>query len=307
MEIWQALVLGIVQGLSEFLPISSSGHLLLIEKFVGNLQSEQMLLFNITVHVGSLVAVLIALKDKWLPLLKKPLCKTNGYIVLACLPTVLMAILFKVFAPSLVDGNLLGAGFVMTACLLYASDNFAKDKNVSLFELTINEKTAVTLLPSSSENSHQQSGIFKHKSIRQGRLKNTHKMTRTALYNIKTSVLTGVMQGIAVLPGISRSGATISTLRLCGVKKEDATTFSFLLSIPIIIGSALYESLPLIAQKTTLSISPAVLIVGMISAFISGFVSIKFFLRIVKNRSMTIFVIYTLLMGIAVSVLQFFL
>lgn len=307
MKIWQALVLGIIQGLSEFLPISSSGHLLLFEKFIGNLQSEQMLLFNITVHVGSLVAVLIALKDKWLPLLKKPLCKTNGYIVLACIPTALMAILFKVLAPSLIDGKLLGAGFVMTACLLYASDNFAKDKNIYLFEPAIFEKSTTALMHASNKNSHQQSGIFKRTAMQQDKSNNTRKMTKSALYNIKTSVLTGIMQGIAVLPGISRSGATISTLRLCGVKKEEATTFSFMLSIPIIIGSALYESLPLITQKTTLSISPAVLLVGMISAFISGFASIKFFLKIVKNRSMSIFIVYTLLMGIAVSILPIWL
>lgn len=279
MEIWQALVLGIVQGLSEFLPISSSGHLLIVEKLIGNLPSEQMLFFNIMVHVGTLLAVLIALKDKWIPLIKKPLCKTNFLIVVACIPTVLMALLFKAFAPSLIDGKFLGMGFVLTACLLYASDSFAKDKNIPF------------LLPTQPHT---------WQSIK------SYKMTKSTLYHIKTSILTGVTQGVAILPGVSRSGATISALRLQGIKKEDATTVSFLLSIPIIIGSALYESLPLITQKTALSISPFALVIGMISAFISGLLSIKFFLKLIKNHSMTIFVIYTLLLGIIVSILPLF-
>ena len=94
-------------------------------------------------------------------------------------------------------------------------------------------------------------------------------------------------------------------MRLQGVKKEDATTFSFLLSIPIIIGSALYESIDLITGKETLDISPATLVVGVISAFISGLLSIKIFLKLIEKHSMTVFIIYTLLLGIVVSILPF--
>lgn len=302
MEIWQALVLGIVQGLGEFLPISSSGHLLLVEKLLGNLQSEQMLFFNIMVHVGTLLAVLISLKDKWLPLLKKPLCKTNAYIAIACIPTVLMALLFKTFATSLIDGKYLGMGFVLTACLLYASDNFGKDKNIHLIQMPTITKSPTKTQPTPCKNS----AFLTHNNSNTPQTKIKHKITKSTLYPIKTSVLIGVMQGVAILPGVSRSGATISALRLQGVEKEDATTFSFLLSIPIIIGSALYESLPLITQKTTLTISPIALIIGMISAFISGLISIKFFLKLIKNHSMTVFIIYTLLLGILVSVLPLF-
>ena len=127
----------------------------------------------------------------------------------------------------------------------------------------------------------------------------------TALIDTKTSILTGVLQGIAVLPGVSRSGVTISAMRLQGVEKEEATTFSFLLSIPIIIGSALYESIDLITGKEALDISPATLVVGVISAFISGLLSIKIFLKLIEKHSMTMFIIYTLLLGIVVSILPF--
>lgn len=171
------------------------------------------------------------------------------------MPTVVLAFVFKLLAPSLIDGKLLGCGFVLTACLLYAGENF--------------------------------------------------QLRKTALIDTKTSILTGVLQGIAVLPGVSRSGATISAMRLQGVEKEKATTFSFLLSIPIIIGSALYESIDLITGKETLDISPATLVVGIISAFISGLLSIKIFLKLIEKHSMTVFIIYTLLLGIVVSILPF--
>ena len=299
MEIWEALVLGIIQGLSEFLPISSSGHLLLIEKLgIG----QENLFFNVMLHVGTLLAVLIALRKTWIRLIIQPFgdlkkrltkrktvstkqntpsgqtisglkaanetyeyqrvfgglaaSKIDGYLVLACVPTVAFAFAFKLLFPDLLEGKLLGCGFVLTAVLLYAGENF---------------------------NS-----------------------TKSALLAPKTSVLTGVLQGIAVLPGVSRSGATISALTLQGVEKKAATTFSFLLSIPIILGSALYESLDLFTGKATLSIAPAAVAVGVISAFLSGLVAIKFFLKLIEKHSMTGFVIYTLLLGIAVSVYPFF-
>lgn len=275
MEIWEALVLGLAQGLSEFLPISSSGHLLILEKCgIG----QENLFFNIMLHVGTLFAVLIALRKTWIPLLPFPCSKKKKsqignlemqtvfgglsaikidvYVVLACLPTVALAFVFKLLAPSLLGGKLLGCGFVLTATLLYLGENF--------------------------------------------------KPTKSTLLTPKTSILTGVLQGIAVLPGVSRSGATISALILQGIDKKAATTFSFLLSIPIIIGSALYESLDLITGKATLSISASAVVVGVIAAFLSGLAAIKFFLKLIEKHSMAGFIVYTLLLGIAVSVYPFF-
>lgn len=253
MDIWQALVLGLVQGASEFLPVSSSGHLLLLEKLgVG----EENLFFNVTLHVGTLFAVLIAMRKKWIPLARKPFNKTNGMILLACVPTVALAFLFKLLAPSLLDGKLLGCSFVLTATLLYLGENF--------------------------------------------------KPTKSTLLTPKTSILTGILQGIAVLPGVSRSGATISALTLQGVDKKAATTFSFLLSIPIIIGSALYESLDLITGKATVYISASVVVAGVIAAFLSGLAAIKLFLKLIEKHSMAGFIAYTLLLGIAVSAYPLF-
>lgn len=254
MEIWEALVLGIVQGLGEFLPISSSGHLLLLEKI--GIGTEDMF-FNIMLHVATLMAVLIAMRKKWVPLVRHPFNKTNLYIIVACVPTIALAVIFKLLFPALLTGKYLGFGFVLTATLLYVGQSF-----------------------------------------------NLHK---TALVDIKTSTLSGVLQGIAVLPGVSRSGATISALTLQGVPKEEAASFSFLLSIPIIIGSALYEGVEMLVTSTPVAMPWEAISVGMLCAFLSGLASIKFFIKLIEKLSFTPFIIYTLLLGIVISSIGFFL
>lgn len=250
MKIWEAVLLGLIQGASEFLPISSSGHLLLLEKLgIG----EEDLFFNICLHLGTLIAVLIALKDEWLPLVKKPFQKKTAHLVVACLPTVALAIVFKYLFPSLIDGVFLGFGFILTACLLF-----------------------------SCERIH---------------------FAQSPFLDFKKSILTGVLQGIAVLPGVSRSGATIAALTYCGIPKTEAASFSFLLSIPIIIGSALYEGIELAVTKTPLSVPVIPTLIGTTFAFVSGLIAIKFFLKLIRNKSMLPFAVYTLILGISVTIL----
>lgn len=255
MKIWEAVVLGIVQGATEFLPISSSGHLLLLEKIgVG----EEDLFFNICLHMGTLVAVLIALRKTWVPLVRHPFNRTVGNILLATLPTVAIALVFKVFAPSLVDGDYLPLGFMLTSVLLFVSEKL--------------------------------------------------KTTKTAVYDTKTSILTGVMQGIAVLPGVSRSGSTIAVSTLMGVDKTTASEFSFLLSVPIIIGSALFEGIEVFsggAEAITVGILP--LVVGAFTAFLSGLIAIKAFLGFVKKRSLFGFGVYTLVLSAVSFAVEYFL
>ncbi len=249
MNWWEALLLGLIQGASEFLPVSSSGHLLLFEKLG---LGEENLFFNIMLHVATLLAVLIAMRKEWVPLIKKPFQKKTGYILIASLPTVAIALIFKTFLPDLIDGAYLATGFMATALLLVASEK---------------------LSPA------QTSGL-----------------------DAKRSALTGVMQGVAVLPGISRSGSTIAAMRLAGVEKTEACSFSFLLSIPIIIGSALMESVPFMTGSAALSVAPLPLIIGMLAAFISGLLSINLFIKMVKTKSLFGFAVYTF----ALSVVSFF-
>ena len=157
MSVWEAVVLGLVQGAGEFLPVSSSGHLLLLEKLgVG----EEDLFFNICLHLGTLLSVIIVMRRPLLSLFRKEHRRTLLFLILACLPTVALALLFKYLAPALIDGAYLPLGFAATSFLLILSEKFSPAENRPL--------------------------------------------------SVKTSVLTGFLQGIAVLPGISRSGATAS-------------------------------------------------------------------------------------------------
>lgn len=250
---WEALILGAVQGLSEFLPISSSGHLLLLEKLgVGS----ESLAFNIAVHVGTLAAVIVAMRKRVWSIARHPLQKTSGYILLACLPTVALAAAFKFAFPELLGGKLLGFGFVLTACLLYAGEKLKKSES--------------------------------------------------ALLSPKISILTGVLQGIAVLPGVSRSGATMSAMTLCGVDKREAADFSFLLSVPIIIGSAALEGLEIAMGGVAPDVGWLPMTVGVASAFVCGLASITFFLKLVKGRSLLPFAAYALLLGAVVTMLPMF-
>lgn len=250
---WQALILGIVQGASEFLPISSSGHLLLLEKAgIG----QTSLLFNITAHVGTLIAVLIAMFKSWAPLVRHPLQKKTGYLFLACLPTLLIAAIIKMFAPTLLDGAILGFGFMLTACLLFASE-----------KLCFAQKTSL---------------------------------------NVKNSILSGVLQGIAVLPGVSRSGATISALRLAGVDKSEAADFSFLMSIPIIAGSALMEGIEIARDPSLIDVSASALIIGAVAAFATGLAAVFLFLKLIKKHTTLPFAAYTFALGIIITAWQIY-
>ena len=246
MKIWEGIILGLVQGLTEFLPVSSSGHLFLLEKLgVGN----ESLFFNVCMHLGTLLSVLIVMRKKWLPLVRKPLQKTNLCVLVSCLPTVGFALLFKTLAPALLEGQFLALGFMITAVFLFCAEKLHFDRKRTL--------------------------------------------------SVKTSILSGVFQGIAVLPGVSRSGATITALTLVGVDKKESADFSFLMSIPVILGSAILEIVPLVSGEFTLATGDVLpLILGTVTAFLSGCFAIKFFLKIVATKSLLPFSIYTFLLSI---------
>ena len=250
MSVWEAVVLGLVQGAGEFLPVSSSGHLLLLEKLgVG----EEDLFFNICLHLGTLLSVIIVMRRPLLSLFRKEHRRTLLFLILACLPTVALALLFKYLAPALIDGAYLPLGFAATSFLLILSEKFSPAENRPL--------------------------------------------------SVKTSVLTGFLQGIAVLPGISRSGATVAALRLSGVPRPAAAEFSFLLSVPVILGSALYEGTELAVTGKLTDVAVLPLLAGVAAAFVAGCAAIKFFLALVRKRSALPFAFYTA----ALSVASFFL
>ena len=243
MSIIEAIVMGIVQGLTEFLPISSSGHLVLMQRLFG--MTGENIAFDVAVHLGSLVAVIIILRKTVWELIKHPFSKLAIKLYLATIPTVIIVLIFKSYIESTFVGNFFIIGFIITAIILIVSEYIAKKyKN----ELPITNKNAVIL---------------------------------------------GIAQGLATLPGVSRSGTTISTGLIMSNKKEEVAEFSFLMSIPIIIASAVYE---LIFQFDPATIEIVPMLIGMIFAFIFGFIAIKWMLRLIRKANFLYFAIYLLLL-----------
>lgn len=238
-------ILGLIQGLTEFLPVSSSGHLVLAEKAgIG----EVSVLNNLTLHFATLVAVVIFYRKKILELLKKPKSKEMKFILIASLPTAVMAGVIRFLLPDTTE--YLPFFFITTSFIL--------------------------ILPY----------IIKRKD---------DLMERKL---VLTSVIVGIAQGIACFNGISRSGTTTSVMRIMGINEEKCASNSFLLSIPIILGSCLVE---ILSSDGNFHIDGGTFI-GMITAFIFGLISIKVFVTLLKKNRFYVFAVYTFFMGIVAFV-----
>ncbi len=239
---YTAVFLGLVQGLAEFLPISSSGHLLLFGHLFGI--KEGGLLFNIILHIGTLLAVVIVYYKQIWELVKKPFCKYNLLLALATVITCGFVLLFKDAIDSMIDISILPFSFIVTGVVL--------------------------LLPS----------IIKPKQNNKSWLH---------------AGIQGLMQGIAVVPGFSRSGFTIVSGQLAGMQRREAADFSFLMSIPIIIASLLFE---IISGGVVVNIGIGNFILAFLTAFVSGIIAIKFMLVIIKKVKLYWFSIYLFILGV---------
>lgn len=253
MSILIALILGIVQGLTEFLPVSSSGHLVLLQRIFGI--ENNVILFDIVLHLGTLVAVIIIYRKSILELIKNPFSKKMKLLVLGTIPTLVIALLFKDFFEGAFSGNLLFVGFLATSILLLIANYYDK--------------------------------------------KNTNNKTMDYKY---ISVM-GIFQGLAILPGLSRSGSTVTSSLILGVKKEQALEYSFLLSIPIILASLLYEVIFSPISFEMIEIFP--MIIGFLASTIFGIISIKFMIKLVKNNSYKYFAIYLIIISCFLILNQF--
>jgi len=261
-SIINAIILGIVQGLTEFLPVSSSGHLVLLQKIFGI--TAPGLFFDTMLHSGTLMAVFAVLwKDIW-DILKKIIQPLTLFLIIATVPAVVAALVFTdIIEHAFESGQFLGVSFLITSTLLVFAELFAKRAGSGL-------KTAE---------------------------------------NMKwlDALIIGIMQAIAITPGISRSGATISGAIARKLDRDFAARFSFLLSIPAILGALVLQSKELIqnGQATGESITTAAVIAGTVSAAIVGFFSVKFMLKIIKEKTLYGFAVYTACLGIFILFDQF--
>lgn len=260
-----AIFYGAIQGLTEFLPVSSSGHLALLPYF-GNIK-DPGLAFDLAMHIGTALSVIVYFRNDVLKMIKNvfnifsPKDKDSfftQYFVLATIVSGVLAFLIKPLAELYGRTHLLIAfNLIFFGVSLYVVDKYAK--NIE--------------------------DVFKSKG------------------SVKTSLLVGFFQVLAIFPGVSRSGITITAARLYGATKEDASSFSFLLSLPLIFGGALLKFLEL--KKSTLNFDYAFCIVGIVVSFVIGILTIHYFLKLVKKIDFKYFMYYRLALGLLVCLLFF--
>lgn len=266
MTIWLALLLGVVQGVCEFLPISSSGHLILLQTMFG-IEEPTASLFNVMLHVATLIAVCVVYRKILWQLIRHPFQKTVGLLILATVPTVIFTIIMKKISPfdgfysGAETGAYLGIGFILTAWLLLLSDIL----------------------------------------ISMGRKRSMEKM------GVKDALIIGGMQCLGVFPGVSRSGSTIAGALIAGLDRKAAADFSFLMSIPAILGATCLEAYDTVKEGIVLAGNDILfIIVGMIAAGVTGYFAIRFMIRLITKRRLWGFAIYVGALGVMVIVFQIF-
>lgn len=248
MTFLQAILLGVIQGITEFLPISSSGHLIIFESFFG-LKVEELLDFDIALHMGTLLAILIYFrKDIWdLLTFKNP--KLIKFILIGTIPAVVIGFLFK---------------DAIEAAL-------RSPFSVSILMITVG---ILFLLPEK---------IFVKKQTN---------------LNLKKSIIIGLAQSLALMPGVSRSGATILSGTWLGLSREEAARFSFLLGSIAIFGAGLLAAKDL----DQVTIESSVLAAGFFASFVAGIFSIGFLMKFLKKYSLKVFGVYRILFGLLIFV-----
>jgi len=255
MEILDAIILGIIQGLTEFLPVSSSGHLELGKAILGdNSVPKESLMFTVVLHAATALSTMVIFRKDIFQIIKGVLeFKWNedtqfvAKIVLSMIPAVIIGYKFEEQLEQLFAGNILlvGAMLIVTALLLFMAD----------------------------------------------KAKNTNKKV-----SFSNALVIGIAQGIAMLPGISRSGATISTSVLLGNDKTKAARFSFLMVVPLIFGKIAKDILS--GDLTYDSSNFTALSVGFIAAFVSGLFACTWMIALVKKSKLTYFAIYCVIVGV---------
>jgi undecaprenyl-diphosphatase len=255
---WHAIILGLVQGLTEFIPVSSSAHLNITHWLLG--QSRE-LTFDILLHIGTLFALAFYFRHDWKALLFDPAQKKlRNLVFLACVPAVIAGVLLhdqeeKNLLFKSVEFN--AVMLVAMAVLLWMADHVGR-KRRDLDEA-----------------------------------------------NWKDSVVVGLSQALALIPGVSRSGATITAGLARRLKREDAARFSFLLSLPITLGAVFFQvySATKHGKWDEMNATPGVMLLGIAVSAVSGFWAISFLLNYLKRHSVLLFVIWRVLVALAVLAL----
>ncbi len=255
----QALVMGIVQGLTEFLPVSSSGHLIVVPFLAGwDDAFLTSLAFSVMLHLGTLVALLVYFRADWLRLIPAGVAaardrsfhgdddrKLAWLLVASTIPAALVGLLFNdLIENSFRQVGLVAVALVVGGLILLAADRFGA-KSRAIEDITF-----------------------------------------------PIAIGIGVAQALALVPGISRSGISIAAGRLVGMDRESAARFAFLMATPITAGAGLFEARKLLAGEGGVDVAIVPLVVGMVAALLSGLVAIHFMLSFLRRQSLDVFVWY---------------
>lgn len=275
MHFLQAILMGLIQGLTEFLPVSSSGHLVLTSSLYKFFTDNELLLgsgeevfFDIILHLGTLLAVLIFFKEDIINITKAFVracvkkdfsskeAKLAVFILIGTFFTILVAFPLKILSEKLINlPYIVGIFIFITGCILYFGEYVSE---------RIKEKTETM--------------------------------------DMKKAILIGIAQGLASLPGISRSGSTISTGVFLGLDRVTCARYSFLLSIPIIVGASMFYPLLELDFNEVAGYSWGPIVVGFIVSFVSGFLCVKYFLKFLAKHSMKVFAYYCWIVGAAMFI-----
>ncbi len=248
MSIVVLVVLGLVQGLCEFLPISSSGHLVLLSRVFG---VEDSLFVSIILHVATLLSLVVVMRKEIFYCIRHPFSKQSMSIVIATIFTCIVAIILMPFITASFEGAMLPVAFFASAVLLMLSQKLSKQ---------------------GGEINYKRAGII------------------------------GLAQGLAIFPGLSRSGTTIASGLLAGGDREECAKFSFLISLPIILGSLLLEIVKISTSGESISVNWVGLALSFIVAFIVGVLTIKYMLKLTQKLNFKYFAIYLILIVIVSAI-----
>lgn len=259
MNLVEASVLGLVQGLTEFLPVSSSGHLVLVQKLFG-LEGD-VLTFDIAVHLATLIAVLVIFREDILAMIRRPFGKLPLLLLVGTLPAVAAGLVFKDVIDDLFSsGATLGIEFLFTGAILLVAD----------------------------------------------KLKAHNRPIEKATW--LDALLVGCCQAVAILPAVSRSGLTLAGALFAGLNREAALRFSFLLSIPAILGGAVFDLKDVVKDPSLLEAGGGIapILLGGLIAGVVGYFSIRFMLKVFQKASLAVFSYYVFALGALILMDQLF-
>lgn len=252
MTFWKAIFLGIVQGVTEFLPVSSSGHLVLFQTLFGI--EEGALIFDTFLHFGTLLAIVFVYWEdvKKMVLLKKSHRHLTMMVLIGIIPAGLMGVLFQdLFETFFSTLSLVGVMWLITGALIWASEKYSRTGGFSIEQIKVSD--ALTI---------------------------------------------GLAQGFAIIPGISRAGSTIIMGLFRGLTRKDAARYSFLISLPTILGATILKGRSLILGGPIESMQITFIFVGVVSAMLSGYLAIRFLLKMLQERSLIPFAYYCWILGV---------